>query len=503
MHYPNVNYLQSFDSNLANSGTNQIVSGIADFPGAVWNAGFVNPQVATISSTSLTVTVTTSPTAEFGCLFGTGLFSKMHGTQTGADTQTATVSFSALVPGSGTTVAYLIGSYAQIQQNPIVITGPPPGHPAFNPTFQATQGYTTNVDSINFGATTTPPDNVTNIEFLRVTLTAGSSSIASLNTAFRPLASMGDLNTFNSIALTGNYNLSVGAANTTFIFSGSGSYIYLPAPSASNGYGYNVVNSGAHGLYLQPVDGSTIYGTYGTSGVAAAYFPPYSAARLLSLGNCYMMSSSSPTFTNDTIMSYWYTVPGTSAFVVPAGVTKLLVRVVGGGGGGAGAGSNFTAAGGGGGGYAEGVLSVVPGASYNVTVGGGGAGGVISGGTGGGGGTSSFDNLFVASGGGGGAVNDIAGSGGTAANAYAGIAINGDTGGFPIVYLGVASTCGVICGPGGNAYLTPTTHQTVYPLTGGPAYGPNANFWGQGGGGAGYDAAGGAGYNGYVWVIGW
>jgi hypothetical protein len=51
--------------------------------------------------------------------------------------------------------------------------------------------------------------------------------------------------------------------------------------------------------------------------------------------------------------------PGTHTFVVPSGVYKVRIRVVGAGGGSPGAG---------GGGYAHGVFDVVPGTSYTVTV---------------------------------------------------------------------------------------------------------------------------------------
>ena len=66
----------------------------------------------------------------------------------------------------------------------------------------------------------------------------------------------------------------------------------------------------------------------------------------------------------------------------PAGITRIRVRIWGGGGGGGD--SAYVAdygRGGGGGGYSESVLAVVPGATYNYTVGNGGEGG--GGGTGG------------------------------------------------------------------------------------------------------------------------
>lgn len=150
-----------------------------------------------------------------------------------------------------------------------------------------------------------------------------------------------------------------------------------------------------------------------------------------------------------------FTTPGTTTFIVPAGVTSLRIRVVGGGGGGArgtfvgyagGDWEGWTAfgfgtttftwygcgGGGGGGGYAHGIFTVTPGTSYQVTVGAGGNGGTAHGdwGTGGTGGTSSFSNLISATGGGGGGQN--AGNGGTGTGGS--FQATGGTGGAPASY---------------------------------------------------------------------
>jgi hypothetical protein len=68
---------------------------------------------------------------------------------------------------------------------------------------------------------------------------------------------------------------------------------------------------------------------------------------------------------------------GSYTWTAPTNVTKVLVQVWGGGGGG----TNFDCSvdnqcgsGGGGGGYAESIISVTPGTSYNITVGAGSAG---------------------------------------------------------------------------------------------------------------------------------
>ena len=116
-----------------------------------------------------------------------------------------------------------------------------------------------------------------------------------------------------------------------------------------------------------------------------------------------------------------YSFPGSDTFTVPAGVSKIRVRVVGAGGGGAKANSSapVVATGGGGGGYAVGVFSVTPGTQYTVTVGAGGAGQPNTDTNGNPGGSTSFGALISATGGSGGIFGVGAGAGGGASSVAA------------------------------------------------------------------------------------
>lgn len=102
-------------------------------------------------------------------------------------------------------------------------------------------------------------------------------------------------------------------------------------------------------------------------------------------------------------------------FIVPAGVTKVMVEVRGGGGGGGSGNGTSSGQGGSGGGYGMGIFAVTPGSAITVTVGAGGVGAAF--GTvcsvGSAGGTSSFGALISASGGGGGGGCGSSSSGGT------------------------------------------------------------------------------------------
>jgi hypothetical protein len=119
--------------------------------------------------------------------------------------------------------------------------------------------------------------------------------------------------------------------------------------------------------------------------------------------------------------------PGAITWVVPAGVTRIRVHVIGGGGGGGTGHATFVGgAGGGGGGYGREDMNVTPGATLAGVVGSGGAGGPVNTTTAGSnGGTTTFNSTIQATGGGGGeaGVGDIPG---TPASSPGGIGSGGD-----------------------------------------------------------------------------
>lgn len=185
----------------------------------------------------------------------------------------------------------------------------------------------------------------------------------------------------------------------------------------------------------------------------------------------------------------------------PAGLTAVIVEVIGGGGGGGGTTTNGACGGGGGGGYSRKRIAAASlGSTETVIAGAGGAAGVATGGTGGTGGTSSFGTHATATGGTGGtdAAAGIGGDGGIGAsgdlNAEGGDGGNGAKSTTDFTYIG---------GAGGNSYfgaggraVSQTTNTSVPGVAG--------NLYGGGGSGAvasnGNDTAGGAGGQGIVIV---
>lgn len=183
--------------------------------------GLISPTAISYSVSGLNISV--SLPSPFQVLFGTGILAGGYGNINGAINSTYNTSFSGVVPAPGfpAVTAYLVCTYTQIQQNPIVFIGPPPGHPDYNPNYQPYTAYTQTVDSINVFCTVAPPDNSTSFELLRCTLTSGSTGLGTTTTQYQEwasalavlpvniLAAPGTLTpqTMNNIMVGGTYTL--------------------------------------------------------------------------------------------------------------------------------------------------------------------------------------------------------------------------------------------------------------------------------------------------------
>lgn len=157
----------------------------------------------------------------------------------------------------------------------------------------------------------------------------------------------------------------------------------------------------------------------------------------------------------------WRVFNTSGTFVVPAGITKIRVRVLGAGCGGTNAGR-----GGCGGGYAHGEFAVTPGASHTVTVGAGSVGGASPSA----GGTSSFGVLISATGGtssagGTGTGGDFQATGGVSGNAA------GSGGGGAGSQLGDGGNSSAYAGSGGGAVCNGSTLDTGAVTGGASAFG--------------------------------
>lgn len=521
MRYPNVNYLQTFDQNYANSGTSELVSGITNFQASTYTPGLLQPWTLLYGYNGLTVSITGN-TSAFGVFFGgttSGRFSRMHGTQTGQDTQIYSTSFASLVPASGSVTAYLVAQYQQIQQNPIIITGPPPGHPSFNPIFKSYVGYSLNVDTIALQATTVTPDNKSFIEIGRVVLSAGQVSITALDTTHAQVSSPINTVSWQPITTTSTYNIPASACQYQTVFQNSCGSVYLPGAGITNGSCYPIVNDGPSAITVATSDGTDIIGLGGALGQTSFTLQPFSTMFLQSYGVFFGSIGS-----NFAVPSpYWYQKLTNSSgnLTVPSGIYNLFVRMWGGGGGGAGGTDSvfYMAGGGGGGGYGEAALSVVPGQSLSYAIGAGGTSGAssgsVAGNPGGSGGTTSFGPYSVYGGLGGTCTNGglLAPGAGGGFSSSCNFGMSGANGAanyvflFPVAAPGTSATGSVLM-PGGSAPATDTQSPSII-LTTNQQNGIDGQYPGQGGGGGMFWSAtapygnGGPGMSGLIIVIGY
>lgn len=246
-----------------------------------------------------------------------------------------------------------------------------------------------------------------------------------------------------------------------------------------------------------------IYSEASDGGLGAFRLAPWSNSLIIS----YVAGGGASSAVNTAGNVAVYSTPGSYTFTVPAGVTQLMVEVLGGGGAGGASANGGSASisgnaggGGGAGGYSRKLCSVSPGALVAVTVGLGGA--AVASGNGGNGGSSSFGSFCSATGGSGGAWGNST----LSAIGVGGIGVGGDlniTGGAGgassnnnYSYWDVNMVLHVI-GKGGMA---PGGYGTV-PWFG---TGGSGNGYGSGGTGAsgGVGVAGGGGASGIV-IVRW
>ena len=195
MKIPNYLFEEFVDNNIFNTGFAQVLSAIQEFPSLLqfFIPGVIAPGHLTFGfNGNLTVTVTPDNTGTnpFRCLFSSGAIPAGHGITTGVDSDIYSVNFAGLVPGIGSVTAYIVAQYAQVLLDSTVILGAPPGHPDYSANFVPYVGYTRLQDTLNIFATTTPPDNQTTMELARTTLTAGQTSIVTVDTSNQRIAAL-------------------------------------------------------------------------------------------------------------------------------------------------------------------------------------------------------------------------------------------------------------------------------------------------------------------------
>jgi hypothetical protein len=287
MQSPNFNYEQFVDQNLFNAAMLLIQSSMQEL-GA--NEVFFSPGIISGSSVtfayngSLQVTVTAAFPVK--CLFGTGLITGAHGITAGVDSPTYNVDFTSLIPGSGSVTAYIVASSGIVQEGPFPVIGAPSGHPDFSPAFLPYLGYTTNQYTLNIVATTTEPDNITNIEIARTTLTAGQGIISSVNTTFQVPAAL--IIPPVSVVLGGDV---VGNYNNNVVTRLQGRPMVSTAPTTNSVLAWNG-SAWAPSTVVIPTTlppngpaGGDLYGNYPNPGVLQCSAPTFTVDNKLVVGS--------------------------------------------------------------------------------------------------------------------------------------------------------------------------------------------------------------------------
>jgi hypothetical protein len=213
---------QFLDPTTLNTSFSTVLNGVADaFGYSTTSQGLLNPSDLSFSSSGLNLTVTANP--PFAILFGNGIVAPFLGMSSGGTTNSVTLNLSSYVPSTGSQTVYIIGTPIQISLDPTIIYGPPIGDPNYSTLFSPTQAYTTSAYSIGVSATTTAPNNSSQMELGRLTLSAGATTLPAVDTAYQPLVSFSITNTA-VIDTLGYVPLSSGIFSSANTWTGSNNF---------------------------------------------------------------------------------------------------------------------------------------------------------------------------------------------------------------------------------------------------------------------------------------
>ncbi len=211
----------------------------------------------------------------WGVISVSGIVVRAHGNQTGQDTTSYSVDFTSLVPASGSLTAYLVASLMQIQQNPFPLTGPPQGHPSYNPNFVPSVAYAANTYTVALNAVTGGVDNVSIFELARTTLVPSQTQLSTFSViGWQRAAPRTPLPP--TLTSTGGI-LSLTAATALLMPTVPGLTSTLPTVASGGGLVYTVVNPTTGAWSVVAGTGNTLTG--GTVAPATSMtIPPYGAA---------------------------------------------------------------------------------------------------------------------------------------------------------------------------------------------------------------------------------
>ncbi len=190
MRRPNFGTKQFLDQTVFQSGADLARTSLATILSGAFRPGVLNVAQLTVAPSNLTLTLTAAP--GFAVLFGNGVFGEMAGTSDGQNNNSTILDFTSFVPGSGSTTVYVVATTQPLNENPINVVGPPPGHPDYDPTFTPYVLYNQIWDTLRIQilSSNTTIDNVAVVELFRLQLAAGQTSISGslIDYSKRPIA---------------------------------------------------------------------------------------------------------------------------------------------------------------------------------------------------------------------------------------------------------------------------------------------------------------------------
>lgn len=234
--------------------------GAAEEAAGVWALpGLVHPEAITWGASGLVVSGTMP--APFGILFPSGSVSGLvagaHGSTTGSDSQSFSISLQPLVPASGPSVtAYIYAASGFVQQTQQAIVGPPQSNPAYNSAFVPFLTYNEQVATIVVSASLTAPA-APNYLLASTVLTSGQSSISSGSLNFSAQQVAGRIETAQFQQVTGSTSITAAQAGIVQQVTVTGATLTLPVAAAVAGRAF---------VFLGPVSGPAGYSTLQANG---------------------------------------------------------------------------------------------------------------------------------------------------------------------------------------------------------------------------------------------
>lgn len=258
MQTPIITPVQFLDAQAFNAAIASILANDTMMNSVLFMPGLANAMQMMYQTSGLQVTFTLP--APFAVLFQNGVLAQAHGVVDDADTDSYEVDLTPLVPSSGSVTAYIVASQVAINQDPYTVTGPPVGHPDYDPNFSPFQAYAVSQYSLAVTATLTPPDNMTTFELGRYTLNAGQVNLPAMTLQYQTMIGVNammsspELNTMSGDGFVANPTANGYALVHTFSFAGviptnfsssAGSCLVAPTNTVSYTIYYYPANGGA------------------------------------------------------------------------------------------------------------------------------------------------------------------------------------------------------------------------------------------------------------------